>query len=86
MGMFPADIECAGLAGNLELELGGTPCLDNEKAFIFACISCEKPLDFETSGGGWGGLRAVYTLSRGVEELLMLRDIGGSAWVRSEDG
>lgn len=49
-------------------EDGGAPCLDNENAFIFACISEFRPL--ARPGRGPGRLAALVG-PRGAEEGLM---------------
>ena len=48
---------------------GGAPCLDNEKAFILACMSDDRPLAL---GGGGPGRRAAFSGPRGAEEAVMV--------------
>lgn len=52
---------------------GGAPCLERWNAFILAWTSWGNWLLCELleATDGWAGLRAAFTLPRGVEEVVM---------------
>lgn len=54
------------------LKLGGTPCLEREKAFIFAWMSWVRPLDLVFRLGVGPGLRAALIWPSGVEEGVIM--------------
>ena len=60
----------------------GPPCLDNEKAFIFAAMSGLRPLALE---GGGPGRRAAFVGPSGADEGVML-EVGKSFGFGSDTG
>lgn len=55
----------------------GAPCLERENAFIFACISEDRPL---ARDGGGAGLLAALTALRGLVD-----ELNEGIWVSFED-